>query len=196
MGNKRPRRGTGTLRKRQYKLRDITEAGAELSVWDLPDPQKTYDPNVVGVFVDRRELSITFGQTLPGVSRILNAISIAVPRSEMENIVEGFRDIQGRLGKLKFDDDEIESCHISTGQLGELAGPTFVRFSAQVIRASSGDEIAVIDFYQKPLASPALAAAQPNKKLEVPPVIRVTCSTLVLSALLSMIASKLQAETQ
>lgn len=193
MGTKRRSRDeSAALRKRDYRLREAIETGViQISVWSLPDPPKTYDADACWVLATKREIVATFGQTLPGVSKVLNAVSIGIPRANIASLIEDFKDIRERLDRLKFEDEEIESCRIEKEQLNELTSHSFARFSAQIIRASTSDEAAVVDFYQKPITSTSLARAQPNRKLEVPAVIRVTCSALVLSAFLSMLAREL-----
>lgn len=87
---KRAHAGGAAIRKRNYQLRDLDAAGVQIPVWSLDDPPRTYDANVCGIFATKREITATFGQTVPRSSKVLNAVSITVPRSYIVNIMEGF----------------------------------------------------------------------------------------------------------
>ncbi len=175
------------LRKRQYKLRDIQDGEVQIAIWDLPDPTRSYDANACAVLQHAREVVLTFGQTFPGSQKVLSAVAIAIPIASMWDLLGGFRPIKERLDRLDFTEEETGAACLDMKSAADWATEkNFVRLSAHIVRASCGDDTAIMDFYQRPLTSPALIAAQPNKKLEVPPVIRISCPSVVLSALLSM----------
>ncbi len=169
-----------------YKLKHLKDAaGIALDLWSVDDPAKTYEANVCSAVAEGREVVVSFGLTPPQSDTPITAVSIGMPTSEMRTVLEAFGDIRERLSGLRFRDKETAERRLDVGQLKDMTAQNYRRDTAQIIRAVCGDDLAVLDFYKRPLVTLAIIEARPNEPLRLLPVMRITCPAATLSVMLT-----------
>ena len=172
----------------RLKLKDLANFSepVKINTWELPDPERTYHASALSVAGHGREVSLTFAQVSPGsLRRVVSAVSVSMPRSVVVEALKGFDAIRERLKRLEFREDELNEVTLDPKALDSLEAQAFLDLRADIIRGVCGDDTAVLDFFSGPLISDALKQARPDSLLDFRAQIRVTCSSLVLSALLA-----------
>lgn len=197
MGSKRKGyKGLSKPKAGSYKLRDLAQdAAITIDMWTMPDPTKSYDANVCDVVMEGGEMILSFGQTAPGFSRPVTAISISVPTNDIRSQMDSFAEIKKRLVGQNFNEQETLSRHLDLSQLEEMTAQNYWRDSAQIIRSICSDDLAVLDFYRRPLLTQAVINARPNEDFEMLPVLRLTCSAQVLHLMLKLVDKLMMKET-
>lgn len=180
------KRGGGLQTKpTRLKLKDLAHLGeVQIKSWELPDPDRTYHANSVGVTRQGREATAIFAQVLPESSRVVNAVLVSLPGPAFKEALGGFEAIRERLARLQFTQPELDGVRVKSAQLDSLAPGGYLGLRADLVRGACGDDAAVLDFFSRPIITDALVEARPHEPLKFEGEIRISCSSLVLAAFL------------
>lgn len=193
----RKKKPTTALRKAaSYKLGDLkTISTIKLDPWAVGDPERSYEANACDVVVHGRELVISFAQTVPGAARVVSAISIGIPIKEAAKLIEGFINIRDRLEAQHFSESDLEGRRLDREQFEKnTTVQNYRRETADLIRGLCGDNIAILDFYRRPIVTEEIIEARPDDPLSLDAVIRVRCPAEVVSLMLQQMDQALQRE--
>lgn len=155
-----------------------------VSAWALDEPERSYHANTVGVKRHLRDMMLAFAQVIPGGTRVATAVTISMPPALVAEALHGFQSIRERLERLAFTPAELRAVTIDWEHLNDLDRQGYLGLRADVIRAASGDDAAVLDFFSRPFVTEQMVEARPNALINFQGEIRITCPALVMAALL------------
>ncbi len=177
-------KSTSLSRAGKYTYKDLKETGSVvLDLWVMEDPPFSYDADACDVLDVGREVNLVFGQTAVGMPGLVTAVVIAIAKDAIRAILATFAQIDEKIDGMGFSDEEIEQYRVDLKHMPHSSGD-FRRERAQVVRAICTDDMAVMDFYLRPPVSMAMIEANPKKRIELTPVIRLTCHPGVVSLML------------
>ena len=135
--------------------------------------------------VTRRASSIDFhfALTLP-TGRIVNALSLTLPRTYETDFVQSLGEIAKRLARAA-EGGVLEAVKpLNLSQLDELDADSYTCKAADFCRATTNDYTSVLDFFWLPPLPEAKVQARPKDRLSVDGVLRVVLDASAFKSLI------------
>ncbi len=177
----------------RYKDLLETSGAIALDLWASEDPQFSYEADACDVLAIGREITLLFGQTVVGTRDLATAVAMSMTREAARDTLKGFGPIAARIEEMRFTEEEYERFRIDRKSIPK-SSRAYRRERAQVVRGICGDDMAVIDFYWRPLITKAVIEARANQPLELTPVMRLTCHPGILGLAIRLLSSIVEEE--
>ncbi len=140
--------------------------------WQLTDPDLSYRASLAGVTRSASSIDFHFALALP-MGRIINAVSVRLPRTYEADFVQSLDAIRERLAQAS-ERGTLETLEpLDLGLLNDLDADSYTCKAADFCRATTNDHTTVLDFFWLPPVPEARIQARPQDKLRVDSVLRV-----------------------
>ena len=140
--------------------------------WQLSDPNLSYRASVAAVTRSTSSIGFHFALALP-MGRIINAVSVTLPRTFEADFVQSLDPIRARLERAS-ERGIVEPLEpLDLRRLNDLDADSYTCKAADFCRATTNDHTSVLDFFWLPPVPEAKIRARPQDRLKVDSVLRV-----------------------
>ena len=155
-----------------------------LDPWQLSDPNLSYRASLAAVTRSASSIGFHFALALP-MGRIINAVSITLPRTYEADFMQSLDAIRERLAQAS-DRGILETLEpLDLTLLNDLDADSYTCKAADFCRATTNDHRSVLDFFWLPPVPEARIRARPQDRLNVDSVLRVVLEASTFKCLVN-----------